>query len=133
MKILQNRKYLIITVIIALIIIISGAFLIYQNITAAPGRYAVISQNGEVIRQIDLSDSQESYTFTVETADGGHNTIQVENGEIGVIEANCPDKVCQKMGMTSSTVYPISCLPHKLLIEIESTDASDSEPDAIVH
>lgn len=89
-----------------------------QKKTAA--RSAAIYQDGKLLRRIPLSE-EASETFSVESGDGGFNTIQIADGKIGISDADCPDKLCVTMGMISSTAYPISCLPHKLVIQIEDT------------
>lgn len=81
------------------------------------GHVARITSEGKVIKEIDLDLVSEPYEFTVETSNG-YNRIRVEKGKIAVIEADCPDKVCQKTGWISGSLQPILCLPHELVIEI---------------
>ena len=45
---------------------------------------------------------------------------------------NCPDKICQQRGMVSDTGYPVTCLPHKLVIQIERLTAASDGIDAVV-
>lgn len=96
-----------------------------------PGVTAVVTQNGVVIREIDLSRVTEEYTFTVETDDGGINEIRVQPGRICVSEANCPDRICVQQGWLPDNVLPIACLPHGLIIEIkDAIEPSGSGWDA---
>lgn len=88
---------------------------------------ANIIQNGEVIRTVNL-DITEPYEFEVISEDGGHNTIRVENGRIGIINADCPDKICVKQGFIDNGALPIVCLPHKLSVVI--TD-NENDTDAV--
>ncbi|MBE7007931.1 MAG: NusG domain II-containing protein [Ruminococcaceae bacterium] len=91
------------------------------------GNIAVISQDGKVLREIDLSRVTEEYRFTVETDDGGSNEILVQPGRICVSEADCPDKICVKQGWLTDSPLPIVCAPHKLVIEIKgAADAVDA-------
>ena len=65
------------------------------------------------------------------TVDGRvSNTLQLEEGSAKMILADCPDKLCVKMGMVSSAAYPISCLPHRLVIQIED-DKEETPVDAV--
>lgn len=75
---------------------------------------AEIRLNGRVIRTVPLSEDCE---FTVE-CESGYNTVRVQNGEISVVSADCPDKVCVKTGAISGGNVPIVCLPHRLEIVI---------------
>lgn len=94
--------------------------------TQAPPQTAEISVDGKVIRTVDLKNPKEPYEFEIETPGGGHNTIRVEKGRIGVVAADCPDKICVRRGMASGGA-PIVCLPHRLSVTITKTAA---EPDA---
>ena len=89
------------------------------------GTVAVVSQDGEVLREIDLSRVTEEYRFTVETKDGGVNEILVRPGRICVSEANCPDRICVRQGWLPDSGTPIVCLPHGLIIEIKGARGSD--------
>lgn len=117
---LKDKKALLLTALILLLLAVSAAALFLQNARPSAARTAFIYQNGRLLREVDLSHVPKPYTFTVEAPDGGFNTIRVEQGKIGISEADCPDKLCQKMGMIETSSYPISCLPHKLLIKISS-------------
>jgi len=49
----------------------------------------------------------------------GINTLQVRNGEIGMVWASCPDRLCVKTGFVSANrVFPIICLPNRVEIRI---------------
>lgn len=74
-----------------------------------------IVQNNKVIYTFDLSD-EEDRTFRIEAADGGWNEVSIKNGEISIIDADCPDKTCVKTGVLRSESIPIVCLPHRLVI-----------------
>lgn len=96
------------------------AVLTVRTLTSrAEGTVAVVIQDGEVLREIDLSRVAEEYRFTVETDDGGTNEILVQPGRICVSEANCPDQICVLRGWLSDSPLPIVCAPHKLSVEIK--------------
>lgn len=85
---------------------------------------ARITVNGVIVNEIDLTDVDEPYSFTVDGPGGFSNTIQVEPGRIRVSEAGCPDQVCVDQGYISDGTVPIVCLPNQLIIEI--TGGGDS-------
>lgn len=121
---------------IIVVFLISLVLVIWQFFFSASGTYALIYQDNKLLYEINLKET-EPMEFTIEYSSGnttGFNTISVKDGSIGIIDADCPDKVCEHMGMTSSTNFPITCLPHKLVIEIvdESEDTS-GQPDVISH
>lgn len=91
------------------------------------GNYVQIVQDGAVLYRFDLSTAEDQ-TLDIEY-DGRINTVQIENGKIRVLSANCPDHTCVRMGWLESGALPIVCLPNHLVIEF--TDA-DSSADAII-
>ncbi len=117
------------------LILLFAASLLYLFAARSPhtGRLtARIYQNGTLLTTIDLSTVTEAYSFTVNSPDGGHNTIEVKPGAVGIKEADCPDRLCVSMGYADSSLLPIVCLPHGLVIEIEEQAAApDTLPDAL--
>lgn len=65
--------------------------------------------------------------------DSGFNRVRVEDGEVWMEEADCPDGYCKRQGHISGKVDTIICLPHRLVVEIteEESEASGDEFDAI--
>lgn len=90
---------------------------------------AVITQNGSVIRTIDLTADTEPYEFDVTDSHGGRNRIRAEHGRIAVISADCPDLICIKRGYIEDGTDSIVCLPHRLTVVIE--DIGKSQADAV--
>lgn len=118
------------------LVLVCGVILYIQLTENGSGKYAYIYQDGVLIREIDLTENKEAYEFTIEyssDAESGFNTILVDNGKIGISDADCPDKTCQHMGMISSTHFPITCLPHKLVIQIVDDAPEKEAPDTITH
>lgn len=118
------KKNLIWAFVFLLIIVISAAVLVFHKTFSKPPKTAQILQNGEVIREIDLQSVTKPYELEFVSNDGGHNTVRVENGRIGVTESDCPDKICVRQGFISNGALPIICLPHKLSVVITDDDNS---------
>ena len=52
--------------------------------------------------------------------------IKVYQGKIGIVENNCPNQYCIKMGTTNRSSKQIVCIPNQLIIEaIASTENDD--------
>lgn len=106
-------------VIFAAIVAVSAAvWLMRKNASDGDMVIARITQDGTVIREIDLSGVAEPYEFVIGTSDGGSNRVRVERGRICVTDADCPDRICVNQGYIADASVPIVCLPHKLTIEI---------------
>ena len=77
--------------------------------------------------EIDLTEVQSAYSFTVTGKDGLTNTVLVEPGRIRVERADCPDQICVHQGYISDGSQPIVCLPNRLIIQIQGGgDALDA-------
>lgn len=84
-----------------------------------------------------VRDSKVLYTFDLSKAEdttvdidynGSTNTVEIKDGKIRVLKADCPDNTCVHMGWLSSSAMPIVCLPNHLVIEFAE---NNSEIDAV--
>lgn len=80
------------------------------------GKTAVVTLDGIVLAEIDLSKVETSYT--IEAEGKYHNTIEFDRGRVRVSYADCPDQVCVDTGWIEDGTVPIVCLPNRLVIEI---------------
>ena len=85
------------------------------------GNTADVYIDGKLVQTIDMT-VDDAYEFST---DRGSNTVVVESGKIRVSDADCPDKVCVNMGWKSRRGETITCLPHKLVIEIQGGGERD--------
>ena len=91
------------------------------------GKIVNIVQDKTVLYRFDLS-AAEDQTISIEY-DGRTNIVQIENGKIRVLDADCPDQTCVHMGWLESGALPIVCLPNHLIIEFADVEG---DVDAIV-
>lgn len=124
-----NRRAAFLVLLLFLLLAASAGCLLYGKFTALKPRLAHVYLQGELYTTIDLSTVTEPYTFTIETPTGGSNTIGVKSGYIAVLDADCPDQLCVLTGYTDSALLPIVCLPHGLIIRLETVQ--DAAPDII--
>ncbi|MBQ4526896.1 MAG: NusG domain II-containing protein [Clostridia bacterium] len=99
--------------------ITAAAGIIYLNVRDGNGKYACIFEDGVLVHKIDLTRVSKPYTLEM---DG--NIILVEKGQISIVEADCPDKLCIKQGAIQDGARPIVCLPNNVVIKI-TDDVSD--------
>ena len=120
---MENHSYkknaLIIGILLGIVFFLS-LFLIYllPRLQISHSLTALVYQDGTLIHRIDLSQVTETYDLNIWDEKGQYNIVQVRPGAIGITEANCPDKLCVHMGFRDSTLLPITCLPHQLVIRI---------------
>lgn len=94
---------------------------------------AYIHVDGALYKTIPLAEVVTPYEFLIQTSDGHYNKIYVETGSIRISSADCPDLICVRQGAITNSLLPITCLPHKLVISLKPTDATEDTPDAISH
>lgn len=78
------------------------------------GSTADVYIDDKLVQTLDMSVDDE-YTFQT---DKGSNTVEVRNGAVSMKSADCPDKVCVRMGTKNRNGETITCLPHKMVIEV---------------
>lgn len=111
-----NRKkndvlLLILVIAVAAVILLMRIFIGDKH----PG-YVTVRVNGEVLETFDLSIDQ-----TIDI-NGGTNTIKIQDGEVDMISADCPDKLCVHQKPISANGENIVCLPNRLVVQIVNQD-----------
>lgn len=101
---------------------LGAAFFMEQG--DASGKKARVYQDGQMIREIDLSLMEEAYEFTV-SCEGGSNRVQVTRQGVCVLFSDCADQTCVRQGMLRGGLTPIVCLPHRLVIQLEERGAGE--------
>lgn len=114
----MNRQTKILTGVLIAVVVLAAAVLVWRKMTPQPAQIAKISQKGQVLQEIDLTQVKEPYSFVIEGENGALNTVQVEPGRICISEASCPDQICVHQGWISDGSEPIVCLPNQVIIQI---------------
>jgi hypothetical protein len=124
---MKSTKFWII--VIAAVLLLSMAASAFVLLYHGAGNTVSVTQDGKVIKRINLDTVTSPYEFVV-TGENGSNTVRVEQGRICVMDASCPDHVCVNTGWISDGAIPIVCLPNKLVIQVDS--AADAQLDGSV-
>lgn len=97
--------------------VLAAALAVYVlvNVLGKEGQTVVVTVDGAVIAEkpITVNDSVD-----IKDADGC-NRVVIDNREVYMESADCPDKVCVKTGRISRAGETIVCLPHKVVVEIK--------------
>lgn len=80
-----------------------------------------IESGGEVLYTLDLRETPDT-RLNIPASNGSYNIVCVEDGEIFVSEAGCPDKTCVRMGPLRADAMPIVCLPNRLVVRFQKGD-----------
>ncbi len=113
---LEKRDLILILVILAAALLFA-AFSWKRLLPPGTGTAAAVevSIDGAIVKTLELSKDQ---TVVIESVTGGSNTLVIENGEAWVIDATCPDKVCEHQGKISLEGQLIVCLPNLMIAKI---------------
>lgn len=90
--------------------------------------YAKITISGELYKEIPLTGQVKPKEFIVDTG-YGMNKVLIENEAITITEADCPDAICIRTGFISKPKESITCLPHRLHIEVIGKSLDNNEKD----
>ena len=101
-------------IILSLVIFAALSFILIYLVLPKTGDKVVITVNGEEYGTYPLSVDKE---IEIKQKDKT-NIIVIENGEVYMKEADCPDKLCIKMGKKSKGGQSIICLPNKISAEV---------------
>ena len=107
-------------VIIVFIILVLAGSMYFLGFQKEYDGVAVIYVSGDKKETLSLLENRE---ITIET-ENGYNTVQVRDGKIRVIDADCRDKICVNHAPVSFSNEMIVCLPHKLIVEVAGTEVS---------
>lgn len=109
-------------VIIILIVALSVATLVGAFAPKDDSLVAVVTVNGEEIRRIDLS-STEDEIFTLDTSPTV--TLEIKDGKIRFIDSLCPDSTCENSGFLDSHGDTAACVPAGTVVTIQGSAQSD--------
>ena len=92
------------------------------------GKYAEVTVGSEYYGTYDLSKDRE---VLIDSHDQ-KNLLRIEDGEIFMVEADCPNQDCIAQGAVSHAKQNIVCLPNKVFVSISGADEI-YEIDAVAH
>ncbi len=91
------------------------------------GSTVVVSVEGEQVAAFSL---QEDTTYCIEGVNDGHNDLVIQDGEVWLEDADCPDRLCVNQGSIRYAGESIICLPNKVSVTIVGTD-DEQELDGV--
>ena len=126
MKDSKNMKIKRADVVLAAVLLLAAAALFLAGfVLKDEGRLVKVFHGGQEIGSYALSKDGE---YEIRTEDGT-NTLCIRDGEAFISAADCPGGDCMRMGRIGESGGSIVCLPHRLVIRIES---GEEEIDVLV-
>ena len=100
----------------AVIITAALAILAFKLSYSGSGNYVSVTVEGEKYAELPLSEDAELDIVSTY----GVNHLVIRSGEAWVSHADCPNQVCVNTGKISEEGELIVCLPHKVVITVET-------------
>lgn len=94
---------------------------------SSKGDYATVKVNDFTVAELPLSVDK---VYEIETENGITNIIEISGGEVKMISAECPDKICVHHRSISKNGESIICLPNKVVVTVVSQ--TENEVDGVV-
>ena len=93
---------------------------------------AIVKINGQVVDEFELTEGGPHQEITYHPNPSQYNIVEIDGNRIRVKEDNSPDQIAVKTGWISQAGELSVCLPHNLLIEIQSRSGSGEEDELIL-
>jgi len=126
-RVLLLRSNLFWVILFFVVLVCCAVFLFFMG--QASGSFVFVYQDGLLIESFDLGAVREPFSFVVDS-EFGFNVVAFEFGRVCVSEADCPDGLCVRQGWLRGGVFPIVCLPNRLVVRI--VDGGTAVVDAVV-
>lgn len=85
------------------------------NINKSGGSKVAITVDGKEYKTLDLNTDTK---LNIGHNNGDYNSIEIKDGVVAMMDANCPDKLCVKHAKIHYNGETIVCLPHKIVLQI---------------
>lgn len=103
---LKKGDFVVIACVAAAILLSCAVFFIPRG----TGDTVVIKKDNEVLYSLPLSEDR--------TLELGGNTVEIKNGKVRMIWADCENQLCVSQGEISGAGETIICLPHKVSVAV---------------
>lgn len=125
MTVKRKKDFILIICVLLLAVTLLGI----QKAYGSSGDTVTITVNQKVYGTYNLDQDK---TIQIKN-ESGTNIVRIQNHEVWMEEADCPDGYCMEQGHISQSHQTLVCLPHKLVVEVSDTsDNKTSEKVDIV-
>ena len=127
--------------IVVLVVVVVATYVAFQlqGATSVDEETGAVTSDatGEAVWVLvtDADGVEYTYNLSVDgthtiTTDEGYNIVVIEDGQVYVSEADCPNQDCVNTGKVDGVGEQIVCLPHELIVEVVS-DSEEPEYDVV--
>ena len=109
---LKKQDIVLLAVMLAGVLLL-GAFLM---LTRKSGAEVIVKVAGKQVATFSMNKNTK---YTIHGVNGGTNELIIEDGQVWLEEASCPDKLCVHQGKMQYSGQSIICLPNKVSVTIQ--------------
>ncbi|HHT91817.1 MAG: NusG domain II-containing protein [Bacillota bacterium] len=120
-------------ILIVVLVVIGLGTLVYNQVIAprrGQGTMVAIEIEGQVVQRFDLSQNMAPRRFETEH---GFNVVEINEGQVRVSEADCPDLLCVNTGWRRHVGQVIVCLPHYFVVRVVGEQTNPEDLDGFTY
>lgn len=114
MRKIKKSDWILLSVLLVLGIV---SALMIRGLVGNGGDTVTVTVDGEVVSRLPLDQDTE---LLIVGYGGGTDLLVIQNGEVFIREASCPDQVCVHTGKADA-LKSIVCAPNRVVVSIESS------------
>ena len=92
------------------------------------GDTVVVRVSGEQVAEFSQNRNT---VYCIEGAGGGVNALVIQDREVWLEDASCPDQLCVHQGHIRHVGESIICLPNEVVVAIEGKAEGSAAPDVV--
>ncbi|MEE1038067.1 MAG: NusG domain II-containing protein [Eubacterium sp.] len=113
-----NKADILLAVIIAVVGVAASIYIGFYNNDIEYGQ-VIVHKDNKIYGTYSLDEDRE-----INIDENGHiNKITIKDGNVQMSFANCYNQDCVKQGSIKDMSKSIVCLPHKVVVEVESKES----------
>ncbi|MBE6587600.1 MAG: NusG domain II-containing protein [Ruminococcaceae bacterium] len=101
-------------ILIAVCLFVSLALWLAVTLLKKPGETVVVTVNGEEYARYSLDEDRE---VVIET-ERGRNVLVIKDGYADIVDATCPDGLCERQRRIDESGESLVCLPNKVTVTV---------------
>jgi hypothetical protein len=90
-----------------------------QSSSAASIKFLEVYIGDQLEKRIEIPDDNYTQTFSIVT-EHGMNTVRIKDGAVSMVEADCPDHLCEHSQPIHRLNDLIVCMPNRVILTLVS-------------
>lgn len=122
-KIKQRKKD--VFVFLVLLFVVLAIYVGFKYFGNENGKYVKVYVNNKLTKTFKLNSD---VRYMIKSGDG-YNFLMIKNNQARIVDADCENLICKDKGSISKKNESIICVPHKVVVTIDSDE--EASVDAV--